>query len=120
MKFWTEQKNTILAVILGAIISLFGSMATQYWFIPMRMQKIHQQQLVEDRFSKLYAPFVLVTGKGNISLTSDIPFYKVKDIMEKYGYLADPEVIDKYVAFLSACKFATYQDLKNNFSPKLL
>ena len=45
-------------------------------------------------------------------MTSDLVFYKVQDIMDEYGYLADPEVVDKHIEFVSLCKFAGYEDLR--------
>jgi hypothetical protein len=45
-------------------------------------------------------------------MTGEITFYKVQGIMNDHGYLADQEVMDKYIEFVGLCRFASYDDLK--------
>jgi hypothetical protein len=90
----------LFLVLVGAIIALFGTVLTELWLIPVRQQKLHHQELLENRLSRLYTPLFLATGKGEFSMTGDIIFYKVREIMDQYGYLADQQVMDKYIEFL--------------------
>jgi hypothetical protein len=77
-----------------------------------QQEKTHLRELLEDRLSKLYQPLMLATCNGKCSLVGDITFYKVYDIMEKHGYIAAPELMEKYLSFLSLCEFAGYEDLQ--------
>jgi len=49
-------------------------------------------------------------------MTSDLVFYKVQGIMDEYSHLADSEVVDKYIEFVSLCRFAGYEDLRTGSS----
>ena len=80
-------------VLVGAITALFGTLLPELWFIPAKQHKLHQKQLMENRLSRLYTLLVLATGRGQFSMTGDIVFFKVQEIMEEHGYLADDEVI---------------------------
>ena len=105
-----------LLIVLGAFIAFIGTVFTELWLGPAKQAKIHQHEIIEHRLSKLYAPLVLATGKGAFSMTSDLVFYKVQNIMDDYSYLADSEVVDKYIKFVSLCRFAGYEDLRTGTS----
>ncbi len=106
----------LLLVLLGAIIALLSTVLTELWLIPTKQQKLHHQELLENRLSRLYTPLILATGKGQFSMTGDIVFYKVREIMDQYGYLGDQEVINKYIDFFALCRFANYDDLRRGSS----
>ena len=100
-------------VLLGALIAYLGTITSELWLIPAKQEKIHRNEIAELKFSKLYAPLVLATGKGQFSMTGDMVFYKVHEIMEEYGHLADEELVTKYIEFLGLSKSASYDDLKS-------
>jgi len=85
----------LVLVLVGALTALVGTILTELWLIPAKQHRLHQAQLMEDRLSKLYTPLVLATGMGQFSITGDIVFFKVREIMTASGYLADDEVIKK-------------------------
>jgi hypothetical protein len=102
----------LILILMGAIIALLSTVLTELWLIPAKQEKLHHQELLENRLSRLYTPLILATGKGEFSMTGDIIFYKVREIMDQYGYLADQEVMDKYIEFFGLCRFASYDDLR--------
>ena len=101
----------VLIILIGAGIALVGTILSELWLIPAKQNKIHAQQLIEYKLSKLYTPLIIATGKGQFSMTGDIIFYKVHEIMEEYGYLSDDEVINKYIEFFGLCRFAGFDEL---------
>ena len=112
-----EQKSksssgwqNLLFIIAGSVLTLVGTVITHLWLIPAQEKSLHRYELLEQKVSKLYQPILLATGYGNLSLTSDITFHKVRHILEEYGHLADQEVMSKYIEFLKLCKFANYSD----------
>lgn len=106
----------LVLIFVGSIITLFGTVISELWLIPAKQHKLHQTELIENRLSKLYTPLIIATGKGQFSMTSDIVFYRVYEIMESYGYLADKEIVDKYIEFIDLCRFADYNELKEGAS----
>lgn len=110
-KHQSNWKINLIFLFAGSIMTLILTIATHLWLIPYQEKRLHQYELIEQKVSKLYQPLMLATGYGNLSLASDIPFYKVLHILEEYGYLADQEVIDVYIEFLKLCRFANYDDL---------
>jgi hypothetical protein len=113
-----EQKSknssglqSFLFIIAGSVLALIGTIITNLWLIPAQEKRIHKYELAEQKVSKLYQPILFSTGYGNVTMTSDIPFYKVKRILENYGYLADQEVIEKFLEFQKLCVFADYDEL---------
>jgi len=110
-----EQKSksssgwqNLLFIIAGSVLTLVGTVITHLWLIPAQEKSLHRYELLEQKVSKLYQPILLATGYGNLSLTSDITFHKVRHILEEYGHLADQEVMNKYIQFLKLCKFGSY------------
>jgi hypothetical protein len=63
---------------VGAIIALLSTMLTELWLTPAKQHKLHQQELMENRLSRLYSPLILATGKGQFSMTGDLIFYNKK------------------------------------------
>ncbi|MCF8146400.1 MAG: hypothetical protein K9N21_21035 [Deltaproteobacteria bacterium] len=106
--FWTP----LLAVILGGLVSIATTAILQLWLIPAKEWKGHIRELQEQRLSKLYQPLTIATLDGQATIVSDVTFYRVWSIMNEYGYLAHPELMEKYLAFLRLCEFAGYEDLK--------
>ena len=108
--------HDLILVLVGAAIALSSNVLNELWLIPRKQQKLHHQELLENRLSRLYTPLILATDKGQFSMTRDITFYKVREIMDQYGYLADQEVMNKYIEFFSLCRFASYDDLRGGSS----
>jgi len=114
-----QQSNwgiNLLFLFVGSAMTLILTIATHLWLIPSQEKRLHRYEQIEQKVSKLYQPMMLATGYGNLSLASDIPFYKVLHILEDYGHLADQEVIDKFIEFLKLCRFADYDDLSSGTS----
>ena len=102
----------LLLILVGAFTALFGTILTELWLIPVKQSKLHQYELIEKRMSMLYTPLIIATASGQLSMIGDLVFHKVYEIMEEHGYLADEEVMNKYLEFLGLCMFASYDDLK--------
>lgn len=102
----------LLLILVGAFTALFGTILTELWLIPAKQNKLHQNELIENRLSKLYAPLIIATANGQFSMTGDLVFYRVYEVMEEYGYLADDEMMNKYLEFVGLCRFTGYDDLK--------
>ena len=105
--------KTILLIVLGSVLTIAGSVVSELWLIPAKQEKLRRQEIAEMKFSRLYAPLILATGKGELSMASDLVFYRVQDIMERYGYLGSPELIDRYIQFVMDCQFASYEELRS-------
>ena len=105
-----------LTLLVGGCLPLVTLIIDRFWLTPKTVSIMHQRELLEYRVSRLYAPLVVVTAGGQFSMTSDLVFYKVLDIMSEYGYLADDEVMNKYIEFLTICRFASYHDLTQGSS----
>ncbi|HDH99019.1 MAG TPA: hypothetical protein ENF70_07820 [Deltaproteobacteria bacterium] len=110
---------TVVYIIIGAAVSLTVTVLTQLYLIPSREIKLHMYQQKEHRVTRLYQPLLVSTGYGNFSMTAPGVFFKVNKIMESYGYLADQEVVEKYIEFLKLVRFVNYNDLREgNFIQK--
>jgi hypothetical protein len=105
--FWTP----LIAVVVGGLVSIATTTILQLWVIPAKEWKGHLRDLQEQRLSKLYQPLIIATRDGEASIVSDVTFYRVYSIMNQYGYLAQPELMEKYLDFLRLCEFAGYEDL---------
>lgn len=104
--------QNIFYIVIGSVLTLILTIVTHVWLIPAQEKSLHKYELAEQKVSKLYQPILLATGYGNLSLTSDITFHKVRRTLEEYGHLADQEVIYKFIQFLKLCKFGSYSDVK--------
>lgn len=111
MEVGTRLRDIIIAALVGAVVSMAVTFATNLWIMPLIGKQQRKFQIIEQRLSNLYQPIMIATANGNFSLTSDIPFYKVRRVMEQYGYLADSKLSAKYVEFLKSCRFASLTDL---------
>jgi hypothetical protein len=107
----TRLRDIIVAAVVGAVVSLAISFATNLWIMPLRDKQQRKFQITEQRLSNLYQPIIIATANGNFSLTSNIPFYKVYKVMEQYGYLSEPKLMAKYIEFLTMCRFASESDI---------
>ena len=112
-KHQSNWKINLLFLFIGSALAIIPDTANHLWLVPYQEKRLHRYEQIEQKVSKLYQPMLLATGYGNLSLTGDIPFYKVLHLFEDYGYLADHEVIDKFIEFLKLCRFANYDDLSN-------
>jgi len=117
----TRLRDILLAAVVGAVVSLAISFATNLWIMPLRDKQQRKFQITEQRLSNLYQPIMIATANGNLSITSDIPFYKVYRVMEQYGYLAAPKLMNKYIEFLNSCRFASLTDIlsKGHTDPQI-
>lgn len=107
-----------LYLIIGAMLTFGGTVFSELYLIPSKEMRVSLNKQREYRLSKLYQPLLLATKYGNFSMTSDLIFYEIDQIMKNYGYLADQEVIDKYIEFTKVCRFAGYEDLVRGVSFK--
>ena len=115
MNAGTRLRDIVVAAIVGAVTSLAMSLAISYvtnvCIMPLRDKQQRKFQITEQRLSNLYQPIMIATANGNVTMTSDIPFWKVYRVMEQHGYLAEEKVMNKYIEFLGACHFASLGDI---------
>ena len=102
-------KSEIIFLFLGAAIGFSVTASIEHWVEPAKQAKIHQHKIIEHRLSELYAPLITATGKGEFSMMSCLVFYEVQDIMDNYSYLADSELVHKYIEVLKLIEFVSIE-----------
>jgi len=98
-------------IATGSILTLILTIITHLWLIPSQEKRMHRYEMAEQKVSKFYQPILIATANGNLTITSDVVFHKVRRIMEEYSHLADKEVTDKFIAFYKLCEFADLKDM---------